>query len=201
MRRSPVTVIAAVLAALATAVLAACGVGPEGEPRALPSEAQEAVAVPLPASDSAAGRLVELWFVDDTHLSPVNRKTNEMLTPQDKIQALEAGPTLPELAQGLRTAVTSVVPDVPLVLTADTAGVHVDVQNNQVAVVLSDEFSSLPSQEQIFILGQVVLTLASEPGTTVLFVNDNGTPVGVPLPSGRLSSGPVSASDYASLID
>jgi hypothetical protein len=192
----------AFLSGILAVLLCACGVGPEAKPRSLPSEAAAAIAVPTPAPTGGAGRLLELWFVDENRLVPVNRKTTqEVITPEDKITSLEAGPTLSEMADGLRTAVTSVVRDVPLVVTAEAVGIPVEVTDTkQVAVVLSDEFASLPSQEQIFILGQVVLTLTTEPGTSVLFVNDTGTPVGVPLPGGRLSSGAVTSSDYASLI-
>jgi len=181
-------------------VLVGCGVGPEAEPRALPSEAAAAVDVPAVVPSGAAGRLLELWFVKDSRLVPVSRKTSAaVITAEDKIQGLEAGPTVTELAEGLRTAVTAVVPDVPLVATAESSEVPVELVPDQVAVVLSDEFPSLPSQEQILILGQVVLTLTTKPGTSVLFVNDNGIPVGVPLPSGRLSSGAVTSNDYQQL--
>lgn len=181
-------------------VLAGCGVGPESGPRALPPEAASAVAAAPPNDEAVAGRLTELWFVRDNEFAPVDRKTLTVLSPQSMIEALEAGPTVPELDNGFRTAITPVVPDVPLVTTADAAGVPVAVEPGEIAVVLADDFTSLPSQEQTFVLGQVVLTLANIPGSSVLFVNTAGTPVGVPLPNGRLSSGQVTASDYESMV-
>lgn len=192
---------AAAVVALLALVLAACGVGPENRPRPLPPEAASAIAIPTPAtSPDRAGLLVELWFVDDTTLAPVNRTTPRPLTPEDKIRALEAGPTATELAQGLRTAVTSVDPEVPLVQTAESAGIAVNVGDQEVAVVLNPEFDSLPASEQSLILGQVVMTLTSQAGSSVVFVNETGTPVGVPLPNGRLTSGPVTSADYSALI-
>lgn len=186
---------------VAVGLLSACGVGPEAQPRALPPEAASAVDVPTPAtSPDRAGLLAELWFVADDTLVPVNRTTPEPLSAEDKLAALEAGPTAGELSQGLRTALTSVTPDVPLVATAASRGVGVDVTPVDTAVVLSPEFDSLPPTEQSLILGQIVLTLTSEPGSRVVFVNETGTPVGVPLPNGRLTSGPVSSADYAALI-
>ena len=43
-------------------------------------------------------------------------------------------------------------------VTANADGVGVNVAPDQVAVVLNREFLQLPSQEQLLILGQVVLT-------------------------------------------
>lgn len=187
---------------LCAGLVTACGVGPEGEPRALPQEAASVVAVPTPATDQPrAGLLVELWFVADNRLVPVNRTAHGAMSQQEKLDALKAGPTAAELAVGMRTAVTSLAPDRPLVQTAEAADVPVGVASGEVAVVLGDDFGALPSQEQLFILGQVVMSLASEPGTSVVFVDSSGRPVGVPLPNGRLTSGAVSAPDYVALID
>lgn len=190
----------AVLAGLVALLVTACGVGPEAVPRAFPSEAS-AVAVPEPAaSESRAGALVELWFVDNNELVSINRTTDEQYTDQDKIDALEEGPTAAEMAEGMRTALTPVVSGEHLVTLAETEGVPVQLAPDQVAVVLNPEFGNLPSQEQLLILGQVVLTLTAAPDISVVFVDQDGTPVGVPLPSGRLSSEPVTAADYAPLI-
>lgn len=190
----------AVLAGILAVLLTACGVGPEAVPRAFPSEAAAVTAPEPAATESRAGALVELWFVDDDKLVPTNRTTEDQLTDQDKIDSLEEGPTAPEVAEGLRTALTPVVTDEHLVTLAETDGVPVPVAPDQIAVVLNPEFSNLPSQEQLLILGQVVLTLTAAPDISVVFVDQDGTPVGVPLPSGRLTSEPVTATDYASLI-
>ena len=65
--------------------------------------------------------------------------------------------------------------------------------------MLTEEFNSLPSQEQLLVLGQVVLTLATDPDHSVLFVDSTGTPLGVPLPDGRLVNRAVSARDFRTL--
>lgn len=184
---------------LVGAALVACGVGPETVPRPLPVGGDPAVAAPANPRDRA-GVLVELWFVEDDQVVPVNRTSDTTLNDEEKLDALEAGPTASEAAQGLRTALTPVMPDSTLVVTAESDEVPVDVQPNQIAVVLNPEFVQLPSQEQLLILGQVVLTLSDNPGTTILFVDDKGTPVGVPLPNGKLTSEPVGSADYAQLI-
>lgn len=188
------------LLAAATLVVAACGVTAESQPRALPPEAVGPLVSATPVeTDSTATRFMALWFVADGGLTQVDRKTDSAVTAQDRIVALEAGPTQQELDAGRRTAVVSVVPDVPLVITADAAGIAVETGPGQIAVVLSDEFVNLPSEEQLFVLGQVVLTLADGTSDAVLFVGADGTPVGVPLPDGRLVNRPVTAKDYETL--
>lgn len=189
-----------VLLAVVGVVASACGVGPEAMPRPLPPEASAVVAPRATASENQVGVLTELWFVDDNELVSVRRTSDQLLTDQEKLEALELGPTPAEASQGLRTAVTPIVPDTPLVVTANADGVGVNVAPDQVAVVLNREFLQLPSQEQLLILGQVVLTLATTPEATVTFVDDNGNPIGVPLPNGRLTSEPVSATDYEPLV-
>ena len=189
------------LLVLAAFAVAACGVTPESQPRALPPEAGVPLALPTPVeTDLTATRFMALWFVSDGSLVQVDRKTDSAVTEQDKIVALEAGPTQAELDEGMRTAVASVVPDVPLVITADAARVAVETGPRGVAVVLSDEFASLPSEEQLFALGQVVTTLTDGTPEAVRFVGRNGIPVGVPLPDGRLVNRPVTAVDYQTLL-
>ena len=183
-------------------VTSGCGVSAESDPRALPANATGEFGSPTPVpTESTATRFVPLWFVREGELVPVDRRTDAALGAQEKLDALEAGPTQVELDAGLRTAVNSVVPDVPLVITATADGVPVNPADpRQIPVVVSEEFGSLPSQEQLLVLGQVVTTLTDGTDQSVLFVSDNGTPVGVPLPDGRLVNRPVTFIDYRELI-
>lgn len=183
---------------LVALLLAACGVGPESTPRALPV-GNDPDAFPA-ENGGRAGVIEALWFVSDDRLVAVNRTTENAPTDEEKILTLEAGPTASEAADGLRTALTPVLPDQPLVASAESQGIEVATQPEQSAVVLNTAFNRLPSQEQLLVLGQVVLTLADNQGSTVVFVDEQGTPVGIPLPSGRLTSEPVTAADFAPLI-
>ncbi len=189
----------ALLGLLLAVALSACAVPAEPTPRALPPEALEALQGSEPAGSTGPGLLYELWFVRENQLVPVDRQSEEPLTPERELSLLEAGPTAQEKEEGLRTAQVSVVPDSPLAVTSEEAGLPVQSTDKRIAVVLSDGFGDLPSQEQLLVLGQIVLTLADEPEESVLFVNSSGTPVGVPLPNGRLSSGAVTANNYSSL--
>lgn len=181
-------------------LLGACGVSSESTPRALPSEAQGELQSPEPAqTEAAATRFLALWFVDNAVLVKVDRPVDGPITDEDRLEALEIGPTQSELDLGLRTAVNSVVPDEPLVATAASEGLTVDSPAGQSVVVLNEEFNSLPSQEQLLVLGQVVLTLTGGGDRSVLFVDSTGAPLGVPLPDGRLVNRPVTARDFRTL--
>ena len=66
-------------------------------------------------------------------------------------------------------------------------------------VLLSPTFSELTAEEQVLLIGQVVLTLTEIDAAPVLFVDAAGAPLSVPLPDGRLRDGPVTRGDYVSL--
>ncbi|MDP4013367.1 MAG: hypothetical protein U0990_02305 [Candidatus Nanopelagicales bacterium] len=203
MRRTPkaaLSLVAVTVSLVASLVLASCGVSADTGPRQLPPEVIDAIRTQPPETGEPAKRLVTLWFIDEGKLVAVNRATDVVPSPQEKIDMLAQGPTQAELDRGLRAAVTSAVPDAPLVITAASLDLHVSVAPDQVAIVLSDGFRTLPSQEQLLVLGQVVATLATGGIKSVLFVDSAGNPVGVPLPGGRLQNGPVTPADFSSLF-
>lgn len=188
----------AVLALLASA----CGVSVEAEPRPLPSGAQVPLATSSPApSPTQAPTLVDLKMVQDAKLVQVDRDVESTPTSQDRLDLLAAGPTEEEAERGIRTAVVSVVTGSPLAITAEAAFVSVigQVPENSVAVVLQPEFIELPAEEQLLVLGQVVQSLAVGEVQSVLFVDVEGTTLGVPLPDGQLVTGTVTPRDYEAL--
>jgi hypothetical protein len=69
-----------------------------------------------------------------------------------------------------------------------------------VNIALSPEFAALPPNEQVLVLGQVVLSITGEGLGTVAFVDQSGSPVAIPLPDGRLLDRPATVADYSSLI-
>jgi hypothetical protein len=138
-------------------------------------------------------------------------------SPPDLIlQALAIGPPPEQEADGLRTvsrdpltglSLVAAAPGPPPVAAAPSASGGVVTRRDTasdtgdlVTVVLAPVFSSLPPTEQVLLLGQVVLSLASAGAQGVAFTDDSGSPVAVPLPDGRLLDAPAVASDYADLI-
>ena len=75
------------------------------------------------------------------------------------------------------------------------------VEDGQVAIVLQPEFKDLLADEQVLVLGEVVTTVAVGDVQEVIFVDEDGLRLGVPLADGRLRNGPVTPADYAALIE
>ena len=191
--------LAAVLGVVAALLLSSCGVQADSEPRAIPSEVLEALNPQDPADDSGAV-VYELWFVRNSKILPVERRSESEVTPELELEQLEVGPTEPERDEGLRTAFVPGLGETSLASTAESLDLTVPAGFKQTAVVLDDAFTDLPGDEQLLLLGQVVYTLATEDDESVLFVNSSGIAVGVPLPNGKLSSGAVRRGNYAALV-
>ena len=187
-------------ALLCLALIGGCGIPVEEEPRGLPTGT--ATNPPPPTTDATPTEdQAELWFVREGRLVPVLRAVADPPGSQDLIDLLAAGPTEEEEAAGIRTAVVSVVTGEPLVVTARAAGIEPPpLQDDQEAVVLSEEFTEVNAEEQVLVLGEVVTTVAVGPVAEILFVDGTGKPLGVPVADGRLRNGPVNPADYASLI-
>ena len=192
-------------------------------PLRLPTAAPAASASPTPSpapspSTTPTASDLRLWFVQDDGLAAVESSLPSGSSPDLILQALAIGPTLEESRQGLRTVARDPLTGQPLVLVAPTSLTPVDVPSAasgaasgppataptdavaDVTVVLGSAFSALPPSEQVLLLGQVVLSLAGSGNDTVVFTDDAGSPVAVPLPDGRLLDAPATARDYTGLI-
>lgn len=193
----------ALAGALAALLLAGCGVPTEAQPRPLPTQSAPPTSTATPGPQpTATEQQVTLWFVREGRLVPTLRNTEDPVDSQGLIDLLADGPTQQEAAAGLRSAVVSVVTREPIVATAASLGVAVDpVPRGTIAVVLDPEFTDLLASEQVLVLGEVVTTLTVGRVDALLFVDENGQPLGVPLPDGRLKNGPVGRADYASLVE
>lgn len=158
-----------------------------------PTPSQPETAQPSPSVSVAQ---VRLWFVGGAGLVPVFTSVPPLVDAEAIVAGLVAGP--PENEQ-LRTVVVDPLTGSPLI------SVFLDQPaetNNpgDVNIALSPEFSSLPPNEQVLVLGQVVLSIAGGGLGTVAFVDQTGSPVAVPLPDGRLLDRPSTVADYSSLI-
>lgn len=104
------------------------------------------------------------------------------------LERLEEGPNEAERAAGLASALG---PDLRLRIDGvDDAGVvEVDVSG-----------TTTPAADQVpLAIGQIVLTLTGVPGVTGVRIVDEGEPLPLPLPGGRLTTGTVTADDYLRL--
>lgn len=179
-----------------------------------PSPTPEASASPAPT----VSRL-RLWFVQEDGLAAAESTLPVGSAPELVTQSLAIGPTPEQAAEGLRTvardpltglalvsvavglpAPTATAPELP---TADPTTPPVfepTTAPGSVTVILSSAFSALPPVEQVLLLGQVVLSLTGSGQPSVVFTDEAGSPVAVPLPDGRLLDVPATARDYSSLI-
>lgn len=190
---------------------------PVPSPSPSPSASPSPSPTPSPTPEPTTSRL-RLWFVQEDGLAAVESDLPVGSDPALVLQSLAIGPTAEQAAEGLRTvardpltglaliSVASVLP-APAATTlsspttpATGPPVFTPLGQGFVTVILSSAFSALPPAEQVLLLGQVVLSLAGSGETSVLFTDEAGSPVAVPLPDGRLLDLPATARDYSSLI-
>lgn len=180
---------------LATAVIAPPAIPPTASPDTTTSE-------PSPTQSLAT---VNLWFVSETGLVPVESEVEAPLSAESMLAGLVAGPPS---NQQVRTVVVDPLTGEPLVavFTGDIAapsapaGAPSPTPETTVAISLAPEFGTLPSNEQVLVLGQVVLSISGSGLGSVAFVDQTGSPVAVPLPDGLLLDRPATATDYRSLV-
>jgi len=139
--------------------------------------------------------LVDLWFAGDTGLVPVPTEVVPPDSDQAILDGLVAGP--PENEQ-LRTVVVDPLTGNPLVSVFEGEPTVIE-PGASVFIALAPEFAALPPNEQVLVLGQVVISLSGAGLGAVEFVDATGSPVAVPLPDGRLLDRPATTSDYIAL--
>jgi spore germination protein GerM len=133
---------------------------------------------------------IDVWMVRDDRLSATRHRVDPPVTPQAALGELLSGPSEAEQNRSLRSA----IPDASVV-------VDVTVSGGVATVDLAATFSEIPANDQVFAVGQIVLTLTDLRGIgRVRFVVDEAQ-IAVPLPSGDASEGSVSRDDYIILAD
>lgn len=147
-------------------------------------------------SPSVIARPVKLWFAGDTGLVAVLTPVAAVDDAEAIVAGLVAGP--PEDEQ-LRTVVVDPLTGSPLISVLLDEPVE-SINPGAVNIVLLPEFAALPPNEQVLVLGQIVLSIAGAGLGTVAFVDQTGSPVAVPLPDGRLLDRPATVADYSSLV-
>ena len=174
----------------ANVVPPAASASPSPSASPVPSPTATETVVITPASP------VDLFFVAESGLAAVETLVEPADDPEAVIASLAIGPLdNPELRTVLIDPVTGGSMVVVLSETDPAA-----VADAAVTVEVSEAFSVLPPTEQVLLIGQVVLSLASAGYFSVEFIDAQGSPVAVPLPDGRLLDRPATAADYTSLI-
>lgn len=131
---------------------------------------------------------LDVYWIDGVHLLPVRRTSTEA-TLASAIESLRAGPDQGETASGLRSAIAS-----PAMI------VSAEVRSGRATVVLDRSFLTLPGNEQVLAVAQIVYTVTVAPGIGQIDFQLDGRPLPVPRGDGQPSAGSVSRDDYVSMV-
>jgi hypothetical protein len=187
------------IAALCLAsTLAACGIDTQSDAHVFDdSEVPFGLTDPAPTTTTpanigpttAASVSFEVYFIRSNILVPVTRQAGMPPTATDLVTALLNGPTQSETTTNHRNALAG------LEITArprDASSVTVD---------LGRTFNDISrTNDRIFALGQLTLTLTDRPGISLVQYTIADSPIEVPKANGTLTKEPVSRSDYAALL-
>lgn len=199
MKRAATPPARAVAAFVALLALAGCGVPTGGEPEVIPAtKVPFGLASPTPsAQDTGAATPVasspKVYFLrQDDSLAGSGRELPPGDTPVQKLTALlvqlAAGPTDRERAKGLSSALP---PTITLSVVSLSHGVA--------TIALGGEGDAPNGDASRREVGQLVLTATSLPGVDAVLLSRDGQPADALLPSGALTTEPLSAADYTVL--
>ncbi|MDG4797513.1 GerMN domain-containing protein [Micromonospora sp. WMMD1082] len=174
-------------------LVGACGVPAEDRPRTVTPPPgpfpYTATAAPSAAETGAVTEM--LYFSRDDRLVPVIRRIDRVPALDEQLRDLLAGPTPAERDDGLTSALPGAFNSAVVELVDGVARVTV-------ALAAVDTGRS----DGLLAYGQIVCTLSARTDVTaVLFLEGGGAPLSVPRADGSLSSEPLTAADYAVLIN
>ena len=179
----------ALAALVAAVVLSACGVPQDEAPRALdPSAAPFQAYAPEAAEEPEGDRPVGLYLVRADRLQRAERRIETPVNAARVLRQLFEGPTAPELAAGISTAIP---PTVRLERLAMASPV-VTLAGLQQEQVRSDQLTSF---------AQIVATLDDLPGIEGVRFRSGGADLEVPRGDSSLTASPLKSSDYAQLLE
>jgi Sporulation and spore germination len=192
-------VTALALALAVATVLAGCGVPTGGAPETIaPSDIPYGLTSPSSTSASAPSSPARedrprIYLVDEQDVLVSSGRDISGTTIRDRLAdllgQLAAGPTAGERDDKLTTALPP----------ATTLGVD-KISGDVVTVELGGTGAAPSGQQSRRAVGQIVLTATSLPQVRAVVLTRDGRPLEAPLPSGELTSDPLTAEDYASLL-
>ncbi len=177
-------------AAALVAGVCSCGVPLTDQAQSVDGYQPPASATSAQPSDSI-GITEALWFVEGDRLRRLESPASGTASAARAVALLASPPQQPEL----RTLVGDPQGGTPLATVVDDASTS-STGPTTVVIRLSGTFSKLAPNDQLLLIGQVVLTVTETSPASVEFVDENNAPVTVPLPDGRLRDAPVGRADY-----
>jgi hypothetical protein len=178
-------------ALLVAAILAGCGVTPEGSARQVepPGGTPPAWPSQTPPTDDTGAVPERLYLIRGDEIVPTVRHVSTEPTPDDLLDDLLAGPTDTERQAGLTSA-----------LLGDEIITGVRLVDDNAVVELAAGLDDTSRNDQVLAFGQIVCTLTAHPLVTGVSFTSNGQAVAVPLADGSLSTGLLTTADYTALL-
>ncbi len=171
-------------------VAAGCGVQTQREAQSLPiGSLPSAGPTPIPSPTITTSAV---YFVSGRGLERVKGVRNDR-TAQGVLDALAAGPP-PERQADLSTLLIDPVAAEPLLTVTSVS------PSGEVVIARKDAFTLLPATDQVLLVGQVVASLDEIGLTSTVITDQDGVPVPLVLPDGRVLEEPATAKDYEALI-
>lgn len=173
----------------AALLLTACGGLPEDTARTLNPETYvivETTLAPVPSvpnEDPSSSVAAVVYLVRGEGLVSRGRVVDDNTTLTEILDLLVEGPTAAETDLGFRSGLF------------DSR-----IDNETALVTLGDEVDTLSGDEQILILGQIVLTSLTVPGIAAVQFLRSDQPLSVIAPNGNSLTGPIVRSDFATLL-
>jgi spore germination protein GerM len=180
-------------------VLAGCGVPTGGEPTTIaPSDFPVALDGPTPVPSAAPTTEVaeapfRVFLVDGAEVLVARPREVDGGTPEERLENLLAsladGPTSAEQDEQLSTRLP---PEI---------GLSLDELRGGTATIDLDLLAQTPSgSTSRRAVAQIVLTATTVPGVDAVRLTVEGDPVEAPLPSGELTTAPLTAADYVAYL-
>lgn len=182
------TVLACLVLAFA-GVLGGCSVAVQEQPVVVgPGRLRQPTPAATATTDTA--NRIEVFLVRHDRLTGVYRPAPAGRDVRGALRALTAPLDQQEQAAGYRTALPSGAG--PLSSKVRAGIVYVPVPNG---------FDRLGVSEQVLAIGQITETVTRVSGINAVQLTHGGRDVDIPVAGGQLEPGPVSADDYASLME
>lgn len=178
------TVVATVVVSTA---LVACSVRPQDHPDVVAVGPLITAVHQTPTVAAPSSRQATVFFVGDGRLVSVDRHlpTGDPITRA--LEALVAGPG-PQDPEGLQSA-----------LPAGTTGWQVAVTDEVATIAVPAAFDRLGARNEVVAVGQLVFTVTAQPGVRGVLFTSDGSPIEIPVDSGRLVARPVTRTDYPTI--
>lgn len=181
----------ALAGAVGLLALAGCGVSAEPAPREVtPPHGPFPAATSAPPVTAESGSVVQrLCYVRDDTLVVVKRRTPTLPTPREQIELLLDGPLDTERDDRLTSRLTGV-----------NVVTDVRVADGEATVAVGERLAGTGRNDEVLAFGQIVCTLTSRDDVDRVTFVQGGQRLGVPRADGSLSTGPLTAIDYAAMV-